>query len=336
MSSNDFSLNQMVFALTSKGNDKFSIMTHLACMSLRITNPNCIISIACDNQTYETLHLTKDNILSGTVDQWYIIQTPSGSANFRNRFVKTTLRKNLRGSFLFLDSDILVLGDLSFIFKIDADIAGACNHSQPQIQKQIGLLDIETLKVMNWTVDSNNYINGGVLFYRDTELARKFADEWHQRWLTSHSQLNNHRDQPALNSALFVVKPSFYLLPHQYNAQIWANPSTARQAKIWHFYSSDPHFPDTLFDLTVKKILNEKNLKIEELTKLLISKSHPWPANNFIDKIINYQIAKKTVFNVCGWEAAWMQNKMLLYFLRNLNLIKKRLIKTSKNVRMLS
>jgi len=140
--------NTCVFALTSKGNDYYSAMTRVAVASLRITNPNITITIACDQESDESMRVLNDPLVT-EVDNWLPLRTPAGESTYRNRFVKTALRSVINGPFLFLDSDVLVRGDLSELFRTDCDVAGARNHSQGRLSQQIWSEDLDELNRLN-------------------------------------------------------------------------------------------------------------------------------------------------------------------------------------------
>lgn len=106
-------------------------MTRASIASLRVSNPSVGITIVCDAVSGRALRYSADPLLD-EVDDIFISDTPDGSPGYRNRHVKTRLRQIMEGLFLFLDSDTFVRGDLSPIFSLDADIAGARNHSRDE------------------------------------------------------------------------------------------------------------------------------------------------------------------------------------------------------------
>lgn len=159
--------SRIVFALTSEGKDYFSAMTRIAVESIRITNPTVLATLACDSDTATNLEKNKDPLLK-EVDDILVIETPAGVPGFRNRWVKTSLRRYVTGPFLFLDSDILVRGDLSPVFAVPADLAAAANHSLERLEDQIWSEDRDFLNKMSWQTSDQVYVNGGVIFYNDT------------------------------------------------------------------------------------------------------------------------------------------------------------------------
>jgi len=306
---------KIVFALTSSGCDLYSTMTRVAVASIRLTNPDVTTCICCDTETDRACKKARDP-LQDEVDQWLPQRTPPGSANFRNRFIKTKLRNTLEGSFLFLDSDILVRGDLTPLFDLDTDIAGARNHSLEEHSEQIVKRDTDSLQEMGWTVRPDVYINGGVLLYRDTEGAHRFSDEWHHRWLQCFRVRNSHRDQPALNSALEATQASLHILPDQYNAQFKRNPIAIQDAVLWHYYAANiEKKPDTQFEILIRDLMEGTSLESTRVENL-IRASHPWRVQNRISERIFSLGAARGHFK--GWETAFLRNDIPGYLSRNM------------------
>ncbi len=80
-----------VFAITSQGKDFFTAMTRVAVASLRLSNPTMRLIVACDAESDLAIKRCSDPLIV-EVDEWLVIDTPTGNAGFRNRFVKTSLR----------------------------------------------------------------------------------------------------------------------------------------------------------------------------------------------------------------------------------------------------
>lgn len=273
--------SKVVFALTSSGKDFFSAMTRVAVASLRISNPGLNILVACDRAT-DTAMREVDDPLRREADDWLAIDVPDGPAEIRNRHVKTILRLQLDGSFLFLDSDVFVRGDLNELFALDCDIAGAANHSHDSIAGQIWDNDRAMLKSMGWEIGDEVYLNGGVLLFNDTRKAHSLAAEWHHRWSESSRQENYHRDQPALNSALHAVRPNLRVLPHRFNAQIFKAPEVAVDAVIWHYYSSTRRPAMTTYDALVQNVLHSGHIDPEDVRRISQC-PHPWIVDDLVD-----------------------------------------------------
>lgn len=251
-------------------------MTRVSVASLRVTNPLVEVTLACDNVTANALERRSDPILREVEDLVTCEAFTNVGANYRNRHLKTQTRQIVDGPFLLLDSDTLVRGDLSSIFRLDTDIAGAPNHSRDEFANQLWDEDARALGRMNWQVEEHAYINGGVLYFSDTPAARKVGCLWHRKWLASIEKCSRYRDQPALNAALCEAQPRLSILPHKFNAQFRVAPHVAANAVIWHYYSSG-YFtqPTTDFELLAAQILLGKEPCLDVVAEM-IRQPGPW------------------------------------------------------------
>jgi lipopolysaccharide biosynthesis glycosyltransferase len=282
---------RIVFAVTTNGKDVYTAMTRVSVASIRISNPDAKITIVCDQNSGLAMQNVKEPLLE-EVDEYLLCETPSGDANFRNRYIKTSLRKVINGPFLFLDSDTFVRGDLSPLFALDADIAVAPNHSRDTLDEQIWEKDAAILKATGWRIGTDTYFNGGVIFYNDTPKALQFSENWHHLWELLFKQRKYYRDQPSLNAALSKSPATVKVLPHKFNAQIQTSPAVAVDAIIWHSYSSNGSRPSTAFEAIAQKVLNEESLDLIGI-KSIISRRHPWRQNSLIDNWIANMLIKK-------------------------------------------
>jgi len=294
--------NKVVFVVTSPGNDFYTVMTRVAIASLRLSNRALRVLVAADRETDQAVRHARDPLIA-EVDEWLAVDTPPGNAGFRNRFVKTSLRDLIDGPYLFLDSDVFVRGDLSEIFALDADIAGARNHSQQEFAEQVWEQDAVMLKTMGWMTGTDVYINGGVLLLNDTATTRRFASEWHRRWLRSFHYSGNYRDQPALNSAIYAIRPRLAVLPDRFNAQVKTNTRVAVDADLWHFYA-DSQMPGFFqYDVVVRKLLKNRTLDIAQIQDLR-RRREPWRDEVLGDGYVANRLARQGYAS--GWEVIWL------------------------------
>jgi len=266
---------QIVYVVTSSGRDIYSAMTRVSVASIRLTNPQIKVTGVCDAETDRAMRSGKDPLLD-EVDEWVAFETPPGPPAFRNRFLKTSLRGRIGGPYLFLDSDTIIRDDISPVFKMPGDLAAAPNHSRDVDPEKVFGCDSAVLDEMNWMISPMIYVNGGVLWVTQSEGAHRFYRLWHEKWRLAHQHLNNYRDQPALNSALFESGVVCTILSHRYNAQIKMEPSKARDAAIWHYYSSEQGNDTNSIDRLVQTAAISGSIDITRLRALIQSQAI-WP-----------------------------------------------------------
>ncbi len=274
---------QVAYVLTSKGNDHFSKMTRVSIASVRLSNPTFNIFLFCDEETGNALKTSGDLILT-EIDEFRIIQTPPGQPVFKNRFIKTSLRLLIEGDFLFLDSDILVKDRIDCFLDSIEVFGAASNHSTPNIDQQIWQDDRNALSKMGWQINHDVYLNGGVLFYRDTSACRLLSETWHKNWLKTVSS-GSFRDQPSLNHSVFSEQIVVTILPFSMNAQFGITPQSSVGATILHFYASNNSLLYTYFMQYVNELNNSMLVDVEKL-KSIMSKDCPFLNDGIFSKIV--------------------------------------------------
>ncbi len=285
------SAGRVVYALTSAGLDMHSATTRVSVASLRISNPRARAIIVCDPETNANIARTGDPLRS-EVDEWVVRDTPEGPPVFRNRFLKTSLRRWLDGPFLYLDGDTVVRGDLADLFHGDTDVAAAPNHSQDEIADQIWSGDREFFARMGWSIGTRPFVNGGVIYLNDTSAARVFAEQWHDFWRASVA-VGVTRDQPSLNAAIDATRPRVWLLPHRYNAQCRMNPSVSINAVIDHYYSARAGSPAAAQRLA-EQLVHGAVLEADAV-RALVRREHPWIRRSWLDDLVAARIKRRGV-----------------------------------------
>lgn len=318
-------LYQCVYVLTSNGNDIFANMTRVSMMSLRMNNPNVQIILVCDSASKSALEKCEHVVLT-ECDSVISIPTPEGPPVFRNRYVKTSLRQHLSGPFLYLDADTVIRGDLSEVFKTTASFAAAPNHSGSGDPAEMPFDERENFELLEWTLPTKYYVNGGVLFFADSAEAHKFGEMWHQKWLASVAKTGRFRDQPSLNSALADSEVSFAWLANCFNAQVDVRPVFAPDAIVWHLYSSNEKIAlKTVFDEYILRLQKGKELTDNSI-KRLCKQQHPWQIQNPIDWWCVQRILSRDQFlEVSSFDRLWMSKNYEKAKAKLKNLIKNRL-----------
>lgn len=300
---------RIVYVLTSDCNDIFADMNLISLWSLRQSNPDAHISIIVDTLTMKNLVSKHHPILKESCD-FIEISSSYDTPAFRNRYMKTQIRRYIDGSFLYLDADTITCKDLKSVFDIKSLVAGVPNHNGKGNCSEIPYTEKELLKKMGWEVCPYYYVNGGVLFMADHPDVHDFCSIWHKKWSESSQKTGMFNDQPALNQALYESSVEFSWLSHQYNAQVHARPCTAANAAIWHIYSSGKYGqPNNVLNDLIQKKRQGINVSQISLTDVC-SKKHPWIVKNPIDQ---YAISKiQNSFGVVrfyNWEWLWLCGK---------------------------
>lgn len=297
--------HKCVYVLTSNGRDLYSAMTQVSAVSFALTNKGRILILACDRCTYRTLTREGDPLL-GLFHDVVVEDVTGDDAVFRNRWVKTKLRNLIDGPFLYLDSDTLVRGPLELSLSDHTDFAAAPNHSVAARDQQIWSEDAAFLEKQGWKTRPDVYVNGGVLFFNESEGAYKLSECWHKLWLEAGGRTGKYRDQPALNAALARTSVNIETLDDRLNAQFKTNPKIASNATIWHYYGSGTMLPTTNFEDEVHSIVEGNALDMRRVYSM-INKPYPWRLVTPLDTMAATEYTKSADSD--DWTFAWLARR---------------------------
>ena len=235
-----------VYVLSSSEEDFYTEQALISIYSLRRNNPHAYVILFVDQVTITTLKNERSRIKE-FVDEIITVNTPS-ELNFlqRSRYIKTSLRQLLKGDFLYLDTDTVILGNLKELEGMkcemgaislqDADDWGL-NNIHPQ------LVDYNIAKKLpqkeNHTI--TKYFNGGVFLCRDTIGVHDFFNIWHNSWFESSLNFNYHKDQPDFWIANAKMNQLISEINGIYNFQINCFnkiPDNIFTCKIFHYIAT--------------------------------------------------------------------------------------------------
>ncbi len=229
---------QIVYALTSDGNDVHADMALVSMLSARLTNPRARLRLLADTNSAQALQTAQHRLLE-VCDELTAVPTPDGPPLFTNRWVKTQAAEFVNGDCLLLDCDTIVAGDVSVAWPLITDVGLVANHNAPDLEHQVWSEDLDFLRQMGWVTDFPFYANGGAIFFRPTPGVRDFFRRWHQLWQEGATASNRLRDQPSLNTALHEGRLRVTELPPSFNCQTGSVFARAGDATvIFHFYGS--------------------------------------------------------------------------------------------------
>ena len=170
-----------------------------------------------------------------------VVDVPSSySQKEKSRFLKTSMRKYIAGSFFYLDTDTVFAGQLPDNF--DEELALALDfNTELKNQPDYSIRFVSELnKSGGYTLDVDRpYYNSGCIWSRDSALAHEFFRRWNEEW-----QLCRERgfvlDQPALNHINLVMGGVIQELDGKYNVQVAGAPTPINllnDAIIIHYYN---------------------------------------------------------------------------------------------------
>jgi hypothetical protein len=246
---------QYLYTLTSADKDTYYEQFLLSITSLKFLMPSSNIILLCDSKTKKTL-IGKRTEYEKLVSDVIIADVPEMPQVEVSRWVKTSMRRLVKGDFLFIDCDTIITDDLSSVTELGIQF-GACLDKHSLIDKhgkKSNIIEID--KRLGFTSYlSGKHFNSGVIFCADTPETRKTFDRWHELWLFSRSK-NIQRDQPSFNMAVYENQSIFTELDGTWNCQIAYNGLPyLSNSKIIHYFASDMIFNSSPFLPASDKIL---------------------------------------------------------------------------------
>jgi len=241
---------KIVLSVVSGEYDIYLAQALIAVYTARKHNPFTEIVLVVDNDTVKVINEKLPKIKEFLSDI-IVADVPIGmSKMLRSRYLKTTLRKIIKGDYLFVDTDTVIVGDLSSIDHLDADIAAVLDRHtsvslhvcRNQIIKQVSLCSLNEKDLRDM------YFNSGVMYVKDTPIAHLLYEKWHESWSKSW-RLNKGIDQPSLALANKLCGYPIVELNGIWNCQLADNfINYLYDAKILHYFASNHSSPYRLYD----------------------------------------------------------------------------------------
>lgn len=246
---------KIVYTLISDNTDYYYEQALISIYSLRLHNPNTTIYIVVDIDTYKTLKGKRKEIYKYASTIIPIDIPKEYNKMQRSRYLKTNLRKFVKGNYLFIDCDTIICQPLDNIDLFEGEIGLV-----PDLNGELLLSDINTINKCN-KIGFNNmkgkpYYNSGIIFAKDTTSVHLLYDTWHNLWLYSLNKgISN--DQPALNKANIESNLLIKTLDHSWNCQTQADGCKyINTAKILHYYFGSNEY--SYIRLTILKTIKEQ------------------------------------------------------------------------------
>lgn len=229
---------KFVYALISTTNDFYAEQAAMSMWSLKKRNPGAAVVLLSDSLTLEALENNRRQVIE-LADEVVAVDIPGDLTPVqRSRFLKTTMRQNVEGDFLYLDNDTVVVDSLDDLESFDGEV-GAVNDCHQTVAARRQYESYRKLTGKK-PLTGDLYFNGGILFARDTPAVHKFFSDWHELWDSDRRLFAFDLDQPSLNQASETNGGFIKELDGTYNCQLMLSNSKdyRAKAKILHYFSS--------------------------------------------------------------------------------------------------
>lgn len=175
---------KIIYVLVSNENDCYLEQALVSIYSLRLYNPDANLLLLVDEETSRTLENGIRKLILNYVSKLVIVDVPFHySKQQKSRYIKTSLRSQVIGDFLFIDCDTIINEELKDIDNLSCEIAAVpdCHLSIKYSWMKTNIKKWSS--VLGWKYSENDfYFNSGVLFVKDTDDTHQFYEYWHSLW----------------------------------------------------------------------------------------------------------------------------------------------------------
>ena len=244
---------KIVYTLVSDDSDTYLEQALLSVYSLRLHNPHTIVELVVDQFTAKTI-VDKRAEMRKYITDLITVDVPEDYTKVqRSRYLKTNLRKFVKGDYLFIDCDTVICGKLDDIDDFAGEIGMVADINGDLLLNDTSVID--RCRNAGFTdVQDKPYYNSGVIFSRDTDSSHKLYEEWYNLWEQSKGNGISF-DQPALCQANQNLNFPIQEMTGTWNCQFkYSNGYRyLKKAKILHYYSNNgvgkrPYAQDRIFE----------------------------------------------------------------------------------------
>ena len=229
---------KIVYVLVSSPSDFYLEQALISVHSLRMYNSDVVVELVVDASTNMSLEERRAKIRA-YVNEVHVVETPAGYNPVQiSRYLKTNLRKFVKGDFLFIDCDTIICDSLAEIDEVDADIAMVADLNEALLLADLNT--IENYKRAGFgDATGLPYFNSGVIYAKDTLFVHQFYAHWYDNWQKSNNRGVKY-DQPALCATNVACGKAVKELNGVWNCQFkFGGYRTINKAKIMHYYSNN-------------------------------------------------------------------------------------------------
>lgn len=227
---------KILYILVCSSSDYYYEQALLSIMSAKYKMPNMSISLLTDNDTKKYLEGSHNKILE-LINEFRVVEfEKSVSPMIRSRSLKTMMREYVDGDFLYVDVDTLWVNSIEES-DFCADVMGVLDaHVELLNHPCYDYIKKEHFK-LGFDLKGQAYLNGGVLYLKDSCFAHEFMKAWNKYWKYS-CEKGTPTDQKSLNYVVSKNNSSVGLLPNCYNVQISYTIRHLLDAKLIHYFGS--------------------------------------------------------------------------------------------------
>lgn len=229
---------KLVYVLTCAPEATYIEQALISIWSARYHNPDAHIVLLVDDLTNQLLVGKRAEVLEYITEKVVItFEDANATMMYRSRWIKTQVRELVEGDLLFIDCDTLVNKSLEEIDEVKADVVAVPESNLPIADFHPSLYQSmeENAKKIGWDMAGEEYYySSGVIYVKDTPMAHKMFQLWHQYWIQG-GQIGINIDQPSLAKANIDCGHLIERIDNKWNCIMFTYPRQANKANILHF-----------------------------------------------------------------------------------------------------
>lgn len=229
---------KILYVLVSSPKDCYLEQAYISAYSARAHNPSATIVLLTDQDTEKSFQERGAIGVSfpALFDEIVSIELePSLTPMLRSRILKTGMRSYVKGDFLYIDSDTLIVRPLDAIDSVAGPLA-ACRdlHCDFPDHPHRGA-SLSYCRKLGFDASREPvYFNGGVMLARDQAIAYDFFARWQKNYLEGQ-KVGVRPDQPSLAKTIAEMDHPLVLLDDVWNCQMQNGVRYMKDAFIFHY-----------------------------------------------------------------------------------------------------
>lgn len=251
---------KLLYILVSSPEDVYLEQAYVSATSARRLNPTAHITLLTDTATEASFGARgeQDAAFRALFDE--VVAVPLGPSlppMMRSRLLKTGMREYVKGDFLFIDADTVVVRPLEDIDAVNASLAACRDLHAAFAEHPHRRATINMCKRLNFDVSgSENYFNSGVLLVKDTPENRRFFRLWMENYVKGQVA-GIKPDQPSFAQTDAALGFPVQQLPGEWNCQVQNGIRYLKDAYILHYMVTNISSgqEDKLYALNSKELL---------------------------------------------------------------------------------
>lgn len=282
---------KIVYDVISSERDDYFEQAWVSMSSLRHFNPKVHVVLLTDEQTAQTIEKTYRKKAKQLIDDIVVVPFDKQYSNKeKSRWIKTSMRRLVKGDFLFIDADTIVAGALDeSYFDSFPNFIGAVHdyncssqivcHSE--IFKIMYVNRLKSIYGIDYKKETDVY-NSGVLFVKDVPEAYALFDAWHKNWLIAKGKGVCLDQLPLVKTCQDMGNP-IQSMSGIYNCQVKFSIQYLHEAIILHTFShqQDSSLSPILGSYIYDEIKRSQNLS-EKIKDIILNAKNTFVSPCFL------------------------------------------------------